>query len=68
MTDANETPNPGSQAAQDQGCLCPIYDNARGLGFMGNGLGLFVYTIGCPVHDEAYIEAMTKQYEEAVSE
>ena len=25
-------PNPGSQEAIDQGCLCPVEDNCRGLG------------------------------------
>ena len=26
------TPNPGSKAAVEQGCTCPVYDNAHGLG------------------------------------
>lgn len=33
---ANDTPNPGSDAAIKQGCTCPVYDNARGKGIGGN--------------------------------
>jgi hypothetical protein len=50
-----ETPNPGSPEATAEGCICPVYDNARGLGYMGgmkdvNGDTVFVMVVGCPVH------------------
>lgn len=45
-------PDPGSQAAVDLGCRCPVFANRRGLGLEGRD-GLFEIVIGCPVHDEA---------------
>nr|DAG02338.1 MAG TPA: hypothetical protein [Myoviridae sp. ctRci5] len=30
-------PNPGSDAAIKMGCTCPVLDNARGKGIMGDG-------------------------------
>lgn len=42
-------PNPGSDAAIAQGCICPVMDNGHGRGWMGQP-GIFVYTDGCPVH------------------
>lgn len=41
-------PAPGSDAALDQGCLCPVLDNARGLG--RGAPPLYVFTEGCPLH------------------
>lgn len=51
-----ETPKPGSPEAIRIGCACPIMDNGHGKGWMGgvkdeNGETIFVYTVGCPVHD-----------------
>lgn len=46
MTD---TPNPGSDEAVALGCTCPVLDNGRGKGYMGQP-GIYVYTVGCPVH------------------
>lgn len=45
------TPNPGSDEAIEQGCTCPVYDNARGKGIGGNGEkhGWWI-TAGCPLH------------------
>ena len=43
-------PNPGSDEALEQGCLCPILDNAHGRGYYGGPPGTFVYRQGCPVH------------------
>jgi len=49
-------PAPGSDAAQRQGCTCPVLDNGHGRGCMGGakspetGETLFVITAGCPVH------------------
>lgn len=47
-----ETPKPGSDAAIALGCVCPVLDNGHGKGYMGQP-GIFVYTMGCPVHDPA---------------
>lgn len=44
-------PHPGSVAAIALGCTCPVMDNAHGRGWLGRE-GLFVYTVGCPVHDQ----------------
>lgn len=48
-------PSPGSAEAINQGCICPVLDNAHGCGYMGgakdrNGETIFVTTGGCPVH------------------
>lgn len=45
----HDVPNPGSDAALDQGCLCPVLDNGHGRGSM-YGSGVFVITGGCPLH------------------
>lgn len=42
-------PDPGSDEAIALGCTCPVLDNGRGRGYMGQP-GIYVYTIGCPVH------------------
>lgn len=42
-------PNPGSDEAIRQGCQCPIYDNARGRGYMGVA-GVFVFDARCQLH------------------
>lgn len=53
---ADLAPPPGSEAALDQGCTCPVIDNAHGRGWRGGvkdkitGETLYVYTHGCPVH------------------
>lgn len=52
MTDPNTTddvPPPGSRAAIDKGCTCPVLDNAHGRGYMGVE-GVYVYIVGCKVH------------------
>jgi hypothetical protein len=43
-------PSPGSDEALKAGCICAVIDNAHGRGYMGQA-GVFVYTVGCPVHD-----------------
>lgn len=43
------TPNPGSRAAIELGCTCPMMDNHYGRGYHGIA-GEFVYTFGCPIH------------------
>lgn len=40
------------------GCKCPVLDNAHGRGYLGgvkdgSGETVFVFTVGCPVHDAA---------------
>lgn len=47
-------PNPGSQEAKDQGCRCPVMDNAYGRGYMGHS-GIFVYMIDCPIHADKFL-------------
>lgn len=42
-------PNPGSPAAIDLGCTCPVLDNERGRGYMGMK-NVYVYHGGCPLH------------------
>lgn len=49
-----DTPPPGSDEAIDAGCRCPVLDNAHGIGYMGVP-GSYIYTIGCPVHNQAYL-------------
>lgn len=48
---ANDTPNPGSDAAIKQGCTCPVLDNGhgRGVGVNGEKFGWWI-TAGCPLH------------------
>lgn len=45
----NPKPNPGSDAAIALGCKCPVLDNARGMGHMGQP-GVFVRNQDCPLH------------------
>lgn len=47
-----EIPDPGTDEALQQGCTCPVYDNNHGRGYMGQE-GIFVYSMGCPVHSPA---------------
>lgn len=46
------TPNPGSDEAIDQGCVCPRYDNAKGRGAWGSEGedAIFWITPSCPLH------------------
>jgi hypothetical protein len=43
------TPPPGSPAAIAIGCICAIYDNCHGHGYMGQQ-GIYVIRGDCPVH------------------
>ena len=43
-------PNPGSEAAIDAGCLCPVLDNRHGKGYYAGPDGVFIYNQGCPIH------------------
>ena len=46
---SNSIPNSGSDEAIQQGCICPILDNAHGQGYFRQP-GVFVFTEGCPLH------------------
>lgn len=48
-TNQTTTPNPGTQAAIDAGCKCPVIDNHYGAGYHGNP-DVFIYNGNCPVH------------------
>lgn len=41
--------DPGSDAAVEAGCLCPVMDNNRGRGYLGQP-GVFVMNFYCPLH------------------
>lgn len=43
-------PNPGSQAAVEQGCTCAVIDNHHGEGVPHSHGRRFVVTEGCPLH------------------
>ena len=43
---------PGSDAALDRGCTCPVLDNARGAGHLGLGREWWI-SEGCPLHGGA---------------
>jgi len=45
-------PNPGTEEAQSQGCVCPVIDNHYGRGYRGEE-GVFVFSMECPLHLEA---------------
>jgi len=40
-------PNPGSDEAVEQGCICPRMDNNYGKGCYKGG---FIYMMNCPLH------------------
>lgn len=50
MAWAENAPNPGSDDAFEQGCICPVLDNGHGRGYMGQE-GVFATALGCPLHD-----------------
>nr|DAE07572.1 MAG TPA: hypothetical protein [Podoviridae sp. ctnCN2] len=41
------TPNPGSDEAIEQGCICPVLDNNHG---QGTGENYWWITRDCPLH------------------
>jgi hypothetical protein len=45
----DKTPNPGSDAALAQGCICAVLDNRRGTAAPFPPDGWWI-TEGCPVH------------------
>lgn len=49
-----DIPNPGSDAAIDQGCTCPVLDNEHGRGaYMADGAPVFYINENCLVHHKA---------------
>lgn len=44
----SDIPSPGSPAAIQQGCTCPVRDNGHGAGAWDAGLSW--YSSDCPVH------------------
>lgn len=50
MGEDAETPPPGSDAALDNGCTCPVLDNSHGEGWMGTDE--YVINFDCPLHGE----------------
>lgn len=58
----SEAPNPGSDAAIQQGCICPVMDNHHGKGWRGQE-GIFLQTAGCKVHPlpDATFDIVEKQ-------
>jgi hypothetical protein len=60
-------PNPGSDAAIDLGCTCPVLDNNHGAGFHGlDPEPLFWYASDCPLHTEGAIDADSGTVSEVV--
>lgn len=47
MSEPKKIPNPGSVAAGEMGCRCPVIDNAHGQGIAGR----FVISHDCPLHN-----------------
>ena len=43
-------PNPGTEEALAQGCLCPIMDNCYGRGYFAGPPRSFIYVDNCPLH------------------
>lgn len=43
-------PNPGSDAALERGCLCPVFDNAHGAGLFVEGGRAWWRSDDCPLH------------------
>ena len=45
----SDRPNPGSDEAVEQGCTCPVLDNAHGKGYLLQP-GVFWINEHCPIH------------------
>lgn len=48
--DLGEPPYPGSDAALDKGCLCPVLDNGHGNTGLARDRGGWIVVVGCPLH------------------
>ncbi len=52
--DASCVPSPGSDAARQQECCCPVLDNCHGQGFILRGRVAFVINRDCSLHAPAW--------------
>lgn len=50
MTDQVKTPPPGSPEAVQQGCKCPVMDNAHGAGIPSPQGPQYWVVFDCPLH------------------
>ncbi len=50
MINTNTPPNPGSDAAIAQGCICPVLDNNHGKGIIWGDKQVFWTNENCPLH------------------
>lgn len=48
--DLGERPYPGSDAARDTGCICPVLDNGHGNVGLARDRSGWVIVVGCPQH------------------
>jgi hypothetical protein len=48
--DLGEPPYPGSDAALDKGCICPVLDNGHGNTGLARDRGGWIIVTGCPLH------------------
>ncbi len=46
-----QIPNPGSDEALYQGCICPVMDNFHGQGWFFRGNRQFWIALDCPLHN-----------------
>lgn len=57
MINNEDNPPPGSDAALDLGCKCPVLDNGHGRGaYIKNGKPIFWYSTDCELHTEKMIK------------
>jgi len=54
-----DKPNPGSEAALNQGCTCHVLDNGHGSPALGEIRGWWI-SEGCPVHCAADTPPITR--------
>ncbi len=54
-------PNPGSNEAIEQGCLCPVIDNNHGQGIWISDEKCFWRNAECPLHGEVKDERTEQQ-------
>ena len=63
LNNEKDLPKPGSKEAIEQGCTCPVLDNAhgKGIGGMGEQFGWWINE-DCPIHNTK------KTFEEKIKE
>lgn len=64
--DWGEKPNPGSDRAQEQGCICAVLDNNHGRG-VGTPAQFWI-TEGCPIHAASEVPSETSGEQASSSE